>query len=47
MRTRPGATALGVSCVPGEGSPGPFYAKLGFTYTGEEDQGELVLRRPV
>ena len=45
VKTRPGATELGVSCVPGEGSPCPFYEKLGFVYTGEEDDGELVLRR--
>lgn len=45
VRTRPGATRLTTSCVPGEGSPGPFYEKLGFAYTGEEDDGELVLSR--
>jgi len=45
VRTRPGATALLTSCVPGEGGPGPFYEKLGFAYTGEEDDGELVMRR--
>jgi diamine N-acetyltransferase len=45
VRTRPGASVLYTSCVPGEGSPGPFYEKLGFAYTGEEDGGELVMRR--
>lgn len=45
VRTRPGARALYTSCVPGEGSPGPFYEKMGFVYTGEEDEGELVMRR--
>jgi diamine N-acetyltransferase len=45
VRTRPGAKVLYTSCVPGEGSPGPFYEKMGFTYTGEEDEGELVMRR--
>lgn len=44
VRTRPGATALLTSCVPGEGSPCPFYQKLGFAYTGEEEEGELVMR---
>jgi diamine N-acetyltransferase len=45
VRTRPNATALGVSCVPdGEGSPCPFYEKLGFVYTGEEDEGELMMK---
>jgi diamine N-acetyltransferase len=45
VRTRPGAKELLTSCVPGEGSPGPFYEKLGFSYTGEQDEGELVMRR--
>jgi diamine N-acetyltransferase len=45
VRTRPGAKELLTSCVPGEGSPGPFYEKLGFVYTGEDDEGELVMRR--
>ncbi len=45
VRTRPGAAEFSLSCVPGEGSPGPFYEKLGFVYTGEVDDGELVMRR--
>ncbi len=45
VKTRPGARVLYTSCVPGEGSPGPFYEKMGFVYTGEEDDGELVMRR--
>lgn len=44
VKTRPGAKALFTSCVPGEGSPCPFYEKLGFIYTGEIDDGELVMR---
>lgn len=44
VRTRPGATELLTSCVPGEGSPCPFYERMGFVYTGEEDDGELVMR---
>ncbi len=44
VRTRPGATHLLTSVVPGEGTPGPFYEKLGFAYTGEEDDGELFMR---
>lgn len=44
VRTRPGATALGVSYVPGEGSPGPFYRRFGFEETGEVDDGETVAR---
>lgn len=44
VRTRPGATALYTSCVPGDGSPCPFYERMGFVYTGDEDDGELVMR---
>jgi diamine N-acetyltransferase len=44
VKTRPGAKALFTSCVPGDGSPCPFYEKMGFVYTGEEDEGELVMR---
>lgn len=36
-----------LSCVPGDGTPGPFYEKMGFTYTGTEEGGELVMRRPL
>jgi diamine N-acetyltransferase len=45
VRTRPGASALLTSCVPGEGSPGPFYEKMGFAPTGEVEEGETVMRR--
>jgi len=44
VRSRPGAKELITSCVPGEGSPCPFYERIGFVYTGEEDEGELVMR---
>jgi diamine N-acetyltransferase len=44
VKTRPGATALLTSCVPGDGSPCPFYEKNGFVYTGDVDDGELVMR---
>jgi diamine N-acetyltransferase len=44
VRTRPGGTALLTSVVPGDGTPGPFYEKLGFVYTGEEDEGELFMK---
>lgn len=33
--------------MPGEGSPGAFYERMGFAYTGAFDDGELVLRRPL
>ncbi|MDX2240767.1 MAG: GNAT family N-acetyltransferase [Leptolyngbyaceae cyanobacterium bins.302] len=45
VKTRPGADVVYTSCVPGEGSPCPFYEKMGFVYTGEEEDGELVMRR--
>lgn len=44
VKTRPNATALGVSYVPGEGSPEWFYRKLGFEPTGEVDEGEIVAK---
>ena len=44
VRTRPGATELFTSYVPGEGSPGPFYIRLGFEETGEVDDGENVVK---
>lgn len=44
VKTRPGATALYTSHVPGPGNPGPFYEAAGFAYTGEEDDGELIMK---
>ena len=39
-----GASELMTSCVAGEGSPEPFYERLGFVPTGEQDEkGEKVL----
>ena len=38
----PNAARLVTSYVPGEGSPGDFYHRLGFADTGEEDHGELL-----
>lgn len=39
-----GATELLTSCVPGPGSPQPFYEGLGFVPTGEVDpDGEVIL----
>ncbi len=35
------------SYVKGPGSPLPFYERLGFVATGEEDDGEWVLKRPL
>lgn len=45
VRTLPEGRELYTSCVPGEGSPCPFYEKLGFGYTGEEENGELWMKR--
>ena len=47
VRQRPGAHELFTSVVPGPGSPGPFYETLGFTYTGDMDEGERVMRKPL
>ena len=44
---RPNAATLGVSYVPGEGSPQPFYAALGFAETGEVADEEKVMRLDV
>lgn len=44
VRTLPRATELGVSAVPGDGSPIPFYEHLGFVRTGEMLEGEEMLR---
>ena len=44
VRTRPGATELLVSYVPGEGSPRDFYSRFGFVETGEVDDDGLEKR---
>jgi diamine N-acetyltransferase len=44
VKTRPNATELLVSYVPGEGSPLPFYEALGFVDTGEMEGDEKVMR---
>jgi diamine N-acetyltransferase len=44
VRTRPGATALLSSYVPGDAGPGEFYRRYGFVETGEIDEGERVIR---
>ena len=45
VRQRPGARELLTCAGPGEGSPGPFYEKLGFAYTGVIVEGERVMRK--
>lgn len=47
VRTRPGADALHVSHVKESQPLARFYGSLGFTYTGEEEDGELWMRRPL
>jgi diamine N-acetyltransferase len=47
VRTRPGASELRVSHVPEAQSLARFYQSLGFRYTGEQDEGELVMARPL
>lgn len=42
IRGLPNAELLKTSYVPGEGSPGDFYHRMGFVDTGEEEEGELV-----
>ncbi len=44
VRSRPNASELLTSYVPGEGGPEHFYRKLGFVDTGEVDGGEVVIR---
>lgn len=39
-----GGTELYTSWVPGDGSPEPFYLRLGFVPTGELDDDEIVAR---
>jgi diamine N-acetyltransferase len=44
VRTRPNAKEFFLSICPGDGNPGPFYEKFGFKYTGEEEDGELMMK---
>ena len=43
-RTVPGVEAVKLSFVDAEGSPETFYTRLGFSRTGEVDEGEQVMR---
>lgn len=41
----PRATVIFTSCVSGNGSPGKFYEKMGFSYTSDIDEdGELIMQ---
>lgn len=44
VRSLPNATELSISYVPAEGNPQPFYLKCGFVDTGEEHDGEMVMK---
>ena len=44
VRSLPGATELLLSHREQDGHPGPFYERLGFEYTGEVDDGEMIMR---
>ena len=44
VRTRPGASELKSSYVPGDAGPGGFYRGYGFEATGELDGDEVVIR---
>ena len=44
VKTRPNADHLLVSYTPGQGTPEPFYTKLGFKKTGQIEKGEVVMR---
>jgi diamine N-acetyltransferase len=47
VRTRPGATELYVSHMKTAEPLARFYSSLGFRYTGKENEGELVMVRPL
>jgi diamine N-acetyltransferase len=44
VRSRPGASELRSSYVPGETGPGGFYRRYGFEETGELNHGQVVIR---
>jgi diamine N-acetyltransferase len=44
VRTRPGATELLLSCVPGPDGPENFYRKLGFAPTGDMHGSEMEMK---
>lgn len=44
VRSRPNATEITTAHDVSDGHAGEFYKKLGFGYTGEKEQRELVMR---
>ena len=47
VKTRPRATQLLVSYVPGIGSPYPFYRRYGFVYNGQKSGTEFEMTLPL
>jgi len=47
VKTRPHATELATSIIEADGGPQPFYEKLGFSLTGEYEEGEAVMKLPL
>ena len=45
--SRPGAKNMLLSFVPKEGNPENFYKRFGFSRTGGEDCGELIMKLPL
>ena len=43
-RTRPGVVNMLLSFVPKDLNPEEFYKRFGFVRTGEEDEGELIMK---
>ncbi len=43
VKTQPNAQRLELSVVPAEDGSGPFYEKVGFTYTGKVEDGEAIM----
>ena len=46
-RTRPSAANMLLSFVPKAHNPEEFYKRFGFVRTGEEDEGELIMKLPL
>lgn len=44
---RPGVMNMLLSFVPRENNPENFYKRFGFSRTGEEDDGELIMKLPL
>ena len=44
VKSRPNATEITTAHDKGDGHAGGFYERLGFEYTGEVNQCELVMR---